>query len=110
MSVLYCVNLEQLYLKDMLAFVVYFFFILLLTFWIQSANNHYYVVNNIFFRILYSNELYYCTQNCTVIGHFAAKQPLLYDFDQYSTFLRTNFNILKMQKNSVRSSLEKCFY
>jgi hypothetical protein len=25
MSVLYCVNLEQLYLKDMLAFVVYLF-------------------------------------------------------------------------------------
>jgi hypothetical protein len=22
------------------------------------------------FRILYSNELYYCTQNRTVIGHF----------------------------------------
>jgi hypothetical protein len=27
---------------------------------------------NIFFRILYSNELYYCTQNRTVIGHFTA--------------------------------------
>jgi hypothetical protein len=30
MSVLYYVNLEQLYLKDMLAFVVYFILLLLL--------------------------------------------------------------------------------
>jgi hypothetical protein len=25
-----------------------------------------------FIKILYSNELYYCTQNRTVIGHFTA--------------------------------------
>jgi hypothetical protein len=30
MSVLYCVNLEQLYLKDMLAFVVYLFILLII--------------------------------------------------------------------------------
>jgi hypothetical protein len=38
-------------------------------------------LNYITFRILYSNELYYCTQNRTVIGHFTTQQPLLYDFE-----------------------------
>jgi hypothetical protein len=41
MSVLYCVNLEQLYLKDMLAFVVYFILLLLLLLTVIQCKQRY---------------------------------------------------------------------